>query len=84
MSKAELAQVIGLAMIDGSFLSKLLQNPERAVQGNAIKLDEAEIEFLKERGTRYILENAARSLGVDYESVHSSAGKKGSYGGKSR
>jgi hypothetical protein len=76
MSKQSLAQVIGLAMLDNSFLTKLLKDPERAALAAGAKLNRQEITFLKERGTRYILENAVRSLGVDYEETPTAGGKR--------
>lgn len=66
MSKQGLANAIGLATVDKTFRNRLLGDPEAAVRDSNIDLDNHEIEFLKEEGTRAMIRDYAEYLGITY------------------
>jgi hypothetical protein len=66
MSKQGLANVIGLATIDKTFRNRLVENAESALSGSNFDLDDAEIAFLKEDGTRAMIRDYADYLAINY------------------
>lgn len=64
MGKDGLAKAIGLAAVDKPFRTRLLRNPETAVKG--FKLVKKELDFLKEEGTRNIINDLARHMSIKY------------------
>jgi hypothetical protein len=67
MTKQSLANVIGLATVDKAFRNRLFKDPKSATTGsNQIKLDDKEIAFLKERGTKAMIRDYAEYLNITY------------------
>jgi hypothetical protein len=67
MTKQSLANVIGLATIDKAFRSRLFKDPKSATSGsNQIELDDREIAFLKEKGTKAMIRDYSEYLGIKY------------------
>ena len=69
MSKQGLANVIGLATIDKTFRNRLVENPENALSGSNFDLDDTEITFLKEEGTRAMIRDYADYMAITYTSA---------------
>ena len=67
MTKQGLANAIGLATVDKAFRSRLFKDPKSATSGsNQLALDNKEIAFLKEKGTKAMIRDYAEYLGVQY------------------
>jgi hypothetical protein len=67
MTKQGLANAIGLATVDKAFRNRLFKNPASATSGSdRMELDDNEISFLKERGTKAMIRDYAEYLDIKY------------------